>query len=892
MLGETISRYRVLEKLGEGGMGVVYKAEDTKLERTVALKFLAAHLLNDGEAKHRFLREAKAAAALNHPNLCPVYEIDEVEGRTFLAMAFLKGETLEGRIAKGPLPLKDALDIGRQVAEGLEAAHVEGIVHRDIKPANVLVSAEGRTTIMDFGLARLTEASKLTRPDQTVGTAAYMSPEQIQGGEVDHRTDVWALGCVLFEMVAGVRPFKGQYDQALLYEIVQQEPEPLTGLRIGVPIELELVVLKCLAKDRENRYQSAKEIAVDLRSLADKLRSGHSAIRWAETDPLAVATAPKPVSTLPRGTVVLQRSRLSIERMLTAALGIGLLAVLTFYLVGSRPGAPEKLVTRFSFAPEGLRDVRVSHEVAISPDGRHILYTAETEGKSSLWVRPLGSESARELVGTQGAREGFWAPDSSSIGFATDAELRRVSLDGGEPITLCTLAESGELGFAGGTWSPDLERIVYSSGLRLYEIAARGGRPRMIFDLKGHERASSLYPHFLSAGGGPPALIFSAAAGPTDRWVAVLNLETGERRELGPGSGPVYHDGHLVYGDADDAGGGLWAMPFSRETLEPTGDAFPISATGKAPTLSLNGTLSYMEGENTASVRMLVWYNRSGERPEIVGQPQPLLFWPSISPDGRRVAVRSIEGGVYSIWIHDLARSTKARLTFNNLTASSPAWSPSGLEIAYHSNDTGGSRGFKRKVVDGTADAVLLADTYGARPDWSHDGRHLVYQSASDIFYLEIPSDDGPAAPKPFLDTAAREGEPRLSPDSSFLAYVSDESGRDEVYLSTFPAAEQKLLCSKDGGALPRWRGDGSELYYVEGSKLMAVPVSTTGQTVTLGRANSLFEFPERTSPGFGYDVSEDGKRFLLVATDEDAVPVQTKIRIVENWSEELSDSK
>ncbi len=273
MIGSNISHYKILSKLGEGGMGVVYKAEDTKLERTVALKFLAAHLLNDEEAKQRFLREAKAAAALHHPNICPVHEIDDADGKTFIAMALLEGESLEDRIGNGPLALKDAIDIGRQITEGLEAAHDKGVVHRDIKPANVMVDAKGRATIMDFGLARLSEASLLTRGDQTVGTAAYMSPDQLQGGEVDHRTDIWAVGCVLYEMVAGARAFKGEYQQALAYEIVSQEPEPLTGVRSGVPIELEFIVGKCLAKDAADRYQHANEIAVDLRTLSEKLKS-------------------------------------------------------------------------------------------------------------------------------------------------------------------------------------------------------------------------------------------------------------------------------------------------------------------------------------------------------------------------------------------------------------------------------------------------------------------------------------------------------------------------------------------------------------------------------------------------------------------------------------------
>ena len=298
MIGRTISHYKITEKLGEGGMGVVYKAEDTKLDRTVALKFLAAHLLNDEEAKARFLREAKAAAGLDHPNICTVYEVGEAEGKTFLSMAFIKGEALEAHIERGPLPLKDALEIGRQIAEGLEAAHEEGVVHRDIKPANIMVDAKGRATIMDFGLAHLTEASRLTKTDQTMGTVAYMSPEQAQGMEVDNRSDVWALGVVLYEMVCGQRPFQGQYDQALLYEIVHQEPEPLTGVRAGVPMELEFIVGKCLAKDRNDRPSSAEEIARDLRTLGEKLKSGRSTILHT-----GIVTGPPAGSTQPPGQV-------------------------------------------------------------------------------------------------------------------------------------------------------------------------------------------------------------------------------------------------------------------------------------------------------------------------------------------------------------------------------------------------------------------------------------------------------------------------------------------------------------------------------------------------------------------------------------------------------------
>jgi len=369
-------------------MGVVYKAEDTKLERTVALKFLAAHLLNDEEAKERFLREAKAAAALHHPNVCPVYEIDEADGKTFLAMAFLEGESLEDRIGRGPLPLKDALEIGRQVAEGLAAAHGKGVVHRDIKPANILVSPEGRSTIMDFGLARLAEASKLTRADQTVGTAAYMSPEQIQGADADHRTDIWALGCVVYEMVTGTRAFPGEYAQALAFEIVNQEPEPVTGVRAGVPMELELFVGKCLAKDADDRYESASELAKDLRTLGEKLKSGRSTILQSTAG--STAGAPTTMTgaqtlnpaALPPDVVILPRTRLRALQGLAAVLAAVSLGLSVPYLTKAPVNPSTAVAANLTMdiapaemlGPAGFLNRPRATAFAISPDGSTVVF--------------------------------------------------------------------------------------------------------------------------------------------------------------------------------------------------------------------------------------------------------------------------------------------------------------------------------------------------------------------------------------------------------------------------------------------------------------------------------------------------------------------------------------
>ncbi len=893
MIGQTISHYKILEHVGSGGMGDVWKAEDLKLGRHVALKFLASHLVSDPEIQKRFEREARAAASLDHPNICTIHEIDAADGKTFLAMSLVEGGSLEERIEKGPLPLNEALDIARQIAEGLQAAHAVGVVHRDIKPGNILLTPEGRVKILDFGLALLTEGSKLTKLDTTVGTVAYMSPEQAQGGEVDHRTDIWALGCLLYEMVAGQRPFQGHYDQALVYSIVNEDPEPLTALRTGVPMELEVFVGKCLAKDAADRYDSAAELAKDLRTLGEKLKSGRSKV-LRPTDlsvPAVPALAGQPLDPV----LAPPPSSLRIWQGLLAVVTLSLLGVLAFHFTQA---PPEKPLIRFSFAPEGLDAATTSHVESISPDGRYILYVKQTDGESSLWLRSLGDEATRQVPGTTGAIGGFWSPDSASIGFQVGSELRRTSIDGGNPITLCKLPSLGYFAFRGGSWSPDGERIVFSSDVRLYEVAARGGNPRLLYEPPvGSPKLDAMYPRFLPADGGPPALVYTASHGPNDQNMAVLNLETGERRDLGRGNRVVYsRDGYLIHGSGGFAERGLWARPFSRETLEPSGDAFPISTDGFAPAVSNHGTLAYLDDAGAAALETLLWRNRLGERIESIGQPQPNINRPAISPDGNRIAVASDESGNRDIWVHDLIRSTKTRLTFTDRLEFWPAWSPSGQEIAYRLNTGGGATSLMRKAADGTGEAVALveAEVGMSSPDWSRDGRYLLYtehhpeSTRADIRYLELQDDGGASEPVTFLATAANERNPRLSPNGRFLADSSDESGRDEIYVRPFPSGEGKWQVSVNGGGDARWRRDGGELYYVEGTTLMAVSVSTE-QSFTLGQPHALFESSDLFR-GW-YDVSADGERFLMVAPlEEGEETAPPRIRVVQNWQEEFRD--
>ena len=472
MTGETVSRYRVLDKLGQGGMAVVYRGEDTRLGRQVALKFLAAHLVADPAVQRRFQREARAAASLSHPNICTIFDVDEVDGKTFLAMELVNGESLEALVARGPVAVAEAVAISRQIAEGLQAAHAAGVVHRDIKPANILVTPDRRVKILDFGLALLAEGSRLTRIDSMLGTVSYMSPEQAQGTDVDHRTDLWSLGCVIYELVSGQRPFKGKLDQAVIYELVNDEQQPLTAVVDGIPVELEFLVDKCLAKDASHRYQSVTEVIRDLEDLADHLSLARSTT-IVQTGAHRKRSWLKRSGATSRGVIALRRYlRLTSALLVATALS---LAVLAFVHFGE--SSVERTVRKWSLTPEALSTVVGS--VAISPDGRHIAYVAGP-GVERLWVRDVDSVDARELPGTDGARQPFWSPDSGYIGFAAGGELKRVVVQGGTPSVLC--AAPG--GFFGGTWSPDGDSVVFSTGSpsRIFEVPAQGGEPTLLFE--------------------------------------------------------------------------------------------------------------------------------------------------------------------------------------------------------------------------------------------------------------------------------------------------------------------------------------------------------------------------------------------------------------------------
>ena len=883
MIGQTISHYRMTEKLGEGGMGIVYKAEDTKLKRPVALKFLRSDVLEDEEHKERFLREAQAAAALDHPNICTVYEINEADGQTFLSMAYLEGETVKEKIKARPLKLEEALDITIQTATGLQAAHEKGIVHRDIKGANLMVTPQGQVKIMDFGLAQLAERSQLTKTTTILGTPAYMSPEQAQRLPTDRRTDVWSLGVVIYEMVTGRLPFEGERQEAVLYAIGAEEPEPITAQRAGLPMELEWIVGKAMAKDAAERYQHVEEMIVDLNSLGKKRAAGKSTILRTTN------TAPG----IPTATATNQAASPARTWLWPAVAAVLASVAVALAFLAFRPESATTTMRLSISLPPGQE---ITSSPAISGDGRIIAYTAQLGAdEPRLYLRHLDSFEARPVAGSSGAEQPFFSPDGKWVAFFAQGQLQKAEIAGGTSVGLAEAADP-----VGGTWNQD-GTIIYTASLGsgLLRIPASGGTPEALTNPDdAAEGYAHVYPEALPGGRSVLFTIWGQTGG-----AAVLSLDSGQWEMVLPsatGMAPIFDSsggstGRLL---VIDQAAGIRAAPFDAAHPAPTSADSSVLADvyyqveHSRGWLAVSNTGTAVYASANPAKASLVWVDQEGTT-ESLGADQGAYREARLSPDGTKAAVRQH----MDLWIHDLQRGTRSRLTSGDTSNFLPLWSSDGAQVIFASNRRG-DWDIYSQPADGSRPAeVLLSRPYDQFPNSVLADGTLLYeevnpQTGLDLWALSPGGPSREAMASPFRVTPFNEGAAQISPGPEggprWAAYASDESGRSEIYVQSYPSGANRTPVSNGGGFEPRWSRDGRELFYVTRDAIAAVGIRPDG---SFGALRTLFDrtnffFLTRDSESYGaYDTSPDGKRFLMIQRDPGSVPRQ--LNVILNWADE-----
>ncbi|HET7842380.1 MAG TPA: protein kinase [Terriglobia bacterium] len=905
--GKRLGPYEVIAPLGAGGMGEVYRARDTRLERNVAIKVLPAHLAGDAQLKQRFEREARTVSSLNHPHICTLYDIGREGDTDFLVMEYLEGETLAKRLERGPLAGEDLIRIATEISDALDKAHRKGVVHRDLKPGNIMLTSAG-AKVLDFGLAKTTGpllpgssasgrgspspvvasdgmtasptiSSPLTTAGSIVGTFQYMSPEQLEGREADARSDIFSLGAVLYEMATAKRAFPGKSRYSVASAILEKDPEPMNSVAPTAPRSLERVVSRCLAKDPEDRWQTARDVTVELQWAAEH----------GSEEPVAA-----PVKTIVR------TSPASKAAWGVAAAGIlaaAAFAILYFLNLSATPPPIRSLITppdKVSFAFDGTFGGPV-----ISPDGARLAFPAQdASGKEAIFVRPLNSLSAQKLEGTEGASFPFWSPDSRHLGFFLGGKLEKIDVTGGPAVALCDVANG-----RGGAWSKD-DEIVFapdSIAKQLMRVPAAGGSPTAIPTHNDEGSAfSNRWPEFLPDG--KHFLYLSgdlAAAGSAKLGIYIGKLGTDQKDFL------VQADSNALYAPQGFLlflrGQTLMAQQFDSGSLKLKGEAFPVGEQVASPqlfrqgffTVSRTGLLAYQTGGNTGNGQF-IWLNENGKAEETVSQPGR-LDEPVLSPDGKQLAYVATETGgqEQDIWLLDLARGVRTRFTFGPNIADTPVWSPDGSRIAYAWQKKGhGDLYVKNASGAGSPEALFESEADKTPLDWSRDGKYILYvlldpkgQTKYDLWALPL---FGDRKPFPFLQTQFNEVSGMFSPDGHWLAFESDESGNFEVYLSPFPAGGAKWQISQGGGVQPIWKSDGSAVYYVSpGSKLMEASVKTSGSAVQIGTPQEVFQQQMVRSDAYGrsYSVAKDGKRFLVNKSGEN---VTVPLSLVANWTSGL----
>jgi Tol biopolymer transport system component/tRNA A-37 threonylcarbamoyl transferase component Bud32 len=884
--GRRLGPYEILSSIGAGGMGEVYRARDTRLDRIVAIKVLPTHLADRPELRERFEREAKTVASLNHPHICVLHDIGKQNGIDFLVMEYLEGETLAQRLQKGSLPLEQVLQYAIEISDALDKAHRKGVTHRDLKPGNIMLTKSG-TKLLDFGLAKLkqeaapanvplselpTAIDPLTAEGTIVGTLQYMAPEQLEGKEVDARTDIFAFGVVVYEMATGKKAFEGKSQASLIAAILEREPVPMSSLQPMTPLALDRVVKKCLRKDRDDRWQSARDVTDELKWIAE----GGSAITLA---PTAIA----------RGFGALGRRELIIGA--GALLSGGVIAGAAIWNL--KPVQSPQPVTRTLIdLPQGqqLAGLDGGPAVALSHDGTHLAYVARKGGAQQIYLRAMDSLESKPIPGTEGGVSPFFSPDGQWLGFFAGGMLMKVSVSGGAALPLANSALS-----YGASWGS--HGVIAFASLTIsavQQVADAGGAPQPLTRFEKGD-VTHRWPEFLPGG---KAVLFAAATNAinfTNSHVAVQTVGTGERRYLVQGgTHPRYaSSGHLVYGQR----GTLMAVPFDLQRLATTGAGIPVvegvlqsTVTGAAQySVSDTGSLVYVPGGIQSAQSRLVWVSRNGaEQP--LPAPAHAYLGPRLSPDGRRVAVTLTEQEA-QIWLYDLPRETLTRLTFEGNLNVRPVWTPDGKRIAFNSNKDGPLNLFWQ-LADGSGGLERLTTSeYTQVPmSWSPDGELLAYFEVNpatqrDIWVLRL-SDRKALS---FLQTRFDEAVPRFSPDGHWLTYTSNESGRFEVYVQPYPGPGGKWQISTEGGTEPMWNPNGRELFYRSGDKMMAVEIATQ-PGFAAGTPRTLFEGRYETAmvPIDNYDVSPDGQRFLMLKPVEQEQAAPTQINVVLNWFEEL----
>jgi eukaryotic-like serine/threonine-protein kinase len=887
--GSRLGPYEILAPLGAGGMGEVYRARDTRLGREVAIKVLPQHLSSNPEIRARFEREAKTVSSLNHPHICTLFDVGR-EGETdYLVMELVEGETLAQRLTRGPLPAAEVLKLGEQIADALDRAHRAGVIHRDLKPGNVMLTRSGGK-LMDFGLARATGmvgpggasgstvmaltqsptiAQALTAEGTLIGTFQYMSPEQLEGKEADARSDLWSFGAMLYEMVSGRRAFEGRSQASLIAAILERQPEPLSVVAPKTSAMLEAVVVRCLAKDPDDRWQNARDLMHELRVISGASLSG--------VHPPAAAPAalrPSPWAGTRTGIATLVGG---------AALAAGVLVGRGMTVAR----APEPPLLLTAAMPANLSYTGSGGDLALSPDGRAVAFIAtDTVGTNLIWIRPLDQGAPRALAGTQNAFMPFWSPDSRSIAFFSGDKLRKVAVAGGNPEDVCPAA-SGR----GGSWGRD-GVILFAPGAEgpIYRVSDQGGTPQVAtaVDTARHE-IGHRFPRFL-----PDGRRFFYATTPAvakEHEIFLATIGSKERRFVlrCDGVPEATADGWLLF----RRNGVLQAQRFDAGSGRLSGSPTPLigADTGigflAAPSAWVAGRmLVYLP--RLATDERLVWVDRKGTVEPIRGLPAGGWFTPRLSPDGTRAMAgratpESNNASGVDLWSVDLGRGLATRLTFEPNNIQGPVWSPDGRTLLYASNREGAYALYLRPASGG-GEPQFVARAAGLviqATDWSRDSRFALYQvddarTASDVWLLDM---QGAHVAKPLLQSSFSEHWARISPDGQWVAYVSDESGRSEVYVQSFPGLGSKQQVSTAGGSYPYWRSDGREILFrgIDNS-VMSSPVEP-GPSLRIGMPVRLFRLPVLDA---GYSVAPDAQRFLMALLSDEVTRWSPMVAM--NW--------